>query len=645
MEEIRRLFEGIDLTDLVRRHVESLPLDQPLRQAIFQRVQGLNVEAPLQQAIGSLQIQDIAAKGIDAFLRKLSLDMQAKLAVERRIASLSLKDYIQIEGVDEKVREHISQAISHEDIQRIVETFPVEPLFVRENPRVLLESAIQDHVRKQSCTEILQSAMDAHVASFPLEETLHSHVDAHIKTLPIPEKLAMAVQQSKAHFLDHLKTYVTPELVRPILQECVDEKLTTEMIRNAIVSALKDRIHAEAEAVSSLLRRDAESLIRQELGKVSIRDMIREEIREAIRQPIADIPYAEIVNQTLREEGRLDEKIQSQLTPLLGSLTQETKRKLEERVLSVPLDTLVEHKVASFVNPTLVEVKLEDTLRAIEPRKQFDLASRRVIGELVDRAAVEDAVNKIVAGYDVRGLVRDRIEIQSAVPVQTSSVGLFIKSCSRDGAKLVRCLKSIQQFAEGFAGVCVVTDADDTNVYDGLINRFPFSVKKTAYPAQAKTTCPHGIGFIWMQHVKLNWFTFCNFDIAALLDADAVLTSKLTPDMLMNSNGLWKWGMAAWDSASQSYKAGQDLLLPSEYAHVGSPLRVLTRTSTLAFHKWMRDTHAMSWWDFLITKPTYVWKQGLWGSQPYNAFGAFLTQVYKQDYEFTAYKPLPVQNV
>ena len=639
------MFEGIDLADLVRRHIESLPLEQPLRQAIFQRVQGLNVEAPIQQAIGSLQIQDIATRSMDVHLRKLPLDMQAKLAIERRVASLSLKEYIQIEGLDEKVQQYIAQSIPAEHIQQLLETFPVEPLFLRENPRALLESAIQDYVRKQSCTEVLQSSMDAHIASFPLEEALHTRVDAHIKSLPIPEKLAMAVQQSKAVFLEQLKTYVTPDLIQPILQQCVDEKLTTELIRNVVVGALKDRIHAEAEAVSALLRRDAESLIRQELGKLSIRDMIREEIREAIRKPLADLPYDEIVHQTLREEGRLDEKIQSQLTPLVGSLTQETQRKLHERVSSVPLDTMIEHKIASLVNPTLVEVKLEDTLRSIEPRKQFDIASRRILGELVDRPAIEDAVNKIVAGYDVRGLVRDRIEIQTAPPVQTSSVGLFIKTCARDGAKLVRCLKSIQQYAEGFAGVCVVTDADDTNVYDGLLTRFPMTVKKTAYPSLAKTTCPHGVGFLWMQHVKLNWFTFCNFDIAAILDADAVLTAKLTPDMLMNSNGLWKWGMAAWDSASQSYKAGQDLLLPSEYSHIGSPLRVLTRASTLAFHKWMRDTHATSWWDFLLTKPTYIWKQGLWGSQPYNAFGAFLTQVYKQDYEFTAYKPLPLQNV
>jgi hypothetical protein len=648
MEDVRKLFEGIDIVDLVRTHIESLPLDTLLRQAVAHRMQSVSLEPHIQHAVSTLQLPELTTRVLEQVVRKIPVEAHSKLAVERRVGAVSLTEYIKphLVGLQDQVREHIAAHLPEDRIQQELANFPLEPLFAkelaREQPRELLAAFLKEKVRDLRYTDILQTSIDEHVATFPMEDFFATRVASFLKTLPVDEKLASAVQQSKAVFLDQLNTYVTPELLTPIVDTVVSRKLTSDVIERALLRAMKDRIQTEAESVAALLRRDAQSLLRQELAQLNLRDLLREEIHHAIQPHLSNISYEDRVTDFLREEGRLQERLQSSLPPILNELVAKTERMIESRVSTLPMDTLLDQKLAAQISPTRLEAKLDDSIAALEPRKQLEVSSRRILAELVDRTRIEDAVQKLVSGFDLRGLVKERVEMQTTTT--PSSVGLFIKTCARDGPKMVRCLKSIQAYAEGFAGLCIVTDADDSNVYEGYVTKFPVTVRKTAYPAQAKTTCPHGIGFLWMQNIKLSWYSFCNFDAAVLLDADAVLTAKTSPDTFMGANGLWKWQMGVWDSTSQSYKAGQDMILPCEYAHTGCSARVLTRSATLAFHKWMRDTHTMSWWDFILTKPVYIWKQGLWGSHPYNAFGSFLLGVFKQDYEFTAYKPLPIQN-
>lgn len=96
------------------------------------------------------------------------------------------------------------------------------------------------------------------------------------------------------------------------------------------------------------------------------------------------------------------------------------------------------------------------------------------------------------------------------------SVGIFIKTCSKDLPWLDYCLKSIRKFGSGFAELVVMADEDcrGSSILNGL------RVHYCSVPAN---------GYLYQQVCKLNADRLLNSDLILFVDSDCVFHRPFSP--------------------------------------------------------------------------------------------------------------------
>lgn len=231
-------------------------------------------------------------------------------------------------------------------------------------------------------------------------------------------------------------------------------------------------------------------------------------------------------------------------------------------------------------------------------------------------------------------------------------LGIFIKTCRKDHDWLKYCLRSIEKYAEGFEGVCIVTDDDHKEIYEykDIIKKFPVQINLVEVPKNINHRCQDGVGYIWMQNIKLNWHNYCDYDAVLQIDSDCILTNKISPDTYLTANGLWKWWIRKWEMAEHAivhkYPLERLLQRPTEHEHMLFNGWILDRNATKGFHSWIKKAHGCDWWTYILEKANEDWgvtkdsenwlkvSGGLFsgstrGSSVYNAFGAYVEYVYE----------------
>jgi hypothetical protein len=224
-----------------------------------------------------------------------------------------------------------------------------------------------------------------------------------------------------------------------------------------------------------------------------------------------------------------------------------------------------------------------------------------------------------------------------------TKTGIFIKTCKKDSSWLKSCLFSINKHCSNFDGLCIVTDTDHDEI-DNLIKyikTIPISVHKVEVP-KIKHTCQDGIGYLWMQNIKLMWPDFCDFDSVLHIDSDFVILSNLDKSFY-EINKTWKWFVRPWSHSQRAivHKDPTEKLIQqiSCYEHMPIPGWILDKNITLSFHKWLNTTYGCSWWEYLVYNTKKDWgntvSQGTSrGSSVYNAYGGFLELTKPSNYTF-----------
>lgn len=223
------------------------------------------------------------------------------------------------------------------------------------------------------------------------------------------------------------------------------------------------------------------------------------------------------------------------------------------------------------------------------------------------------------------------------------SLGVFIKTCKKDHEWLIECLKSINTNLIGFQGLCIVTDEDHNNIEIAkkLITTMPIHIYRLPVP-ELNHTCQDGIGYIWMQNIKLTWHKFCDFNAVLQIDSDCIVENTIHPEFY-RINNKWKWLVRPWKYAELAivHQAPLEKLMKTEalYEHMPFPGWIMERKTTEKFHTWLEATHDCVWWDYLLDKTRADWGNNVplgksRGSSIYNAYGGFLELSQSTEYEF-----------
>ena len=222
-----------------------------------------------------------------------------------------------------------------------------------------------------------------------------------------------------------------------------------------------------------------------------------------------------------------------------------------------------------------------------------------------------------------------------------NNIGLFLKTCAKDHAWLKWCLLSIQQNAIDFAGVCIITDKDHQHIkeYDSIIKDINGQVTYLEVPS-VDLKCQDGVGYIWMQNIKLLWHNYCDFDSVLQIDSDCVISSYLNSSYFID-NDRYKWFIRSWAMSqyAQIHRKPLSKIFLQDIKHEHMPYNgwLLTRQDTIDFHNWLNNQHHCSWWGYLTNQAQEDWGTENYdpylrdlgvrqsrGSSVYNAYGGFI---------------------
>ena len=222
---------------------------------------------------------------------------------------------------------------------------------------------------------------------------------------------------------------------------------------------------------------------------------------------------------------------------------------------------------------------------------------------------------------------------------------IFIKTFPKDHVWLKYLLPSIEKYADGFKDVIIVSDAGTKIPPEYLSSIKKIPVRTHYIPVPTPTSkypnIENGVGYLWQQYIKLNWFKLCDSDSVMVLDSDEMLCKPLTPDQLKH-NGKWIWTYRSWKEAgdAQCWKQSTDFILrkntPREaMCETGF---VLTRTVTTNLLNYIYQMHSISnLWE-LVTKK----RMGKFSE--YNIYGSFIHMINHPEYYYNIKKDIPLHN-
>ena len=128
-----------------------------------------------------------------------------------------------------------------------------------------------------------------------------------------------------------------------------------------------------------------------------------------------------------------------------------------------------------------------------------------------------------------------------------NNIDLFLKTYSGDFHKLDLLLCTINKYVIGYRQIIIITDDNDNSNYLDLLSKYKLNVKliKTSIP-KINVHINRGIGYIWQQIVKLNWFMYTDSDCVFILDSDNIFC-KFTDIKTYLENGKKNWFFRNWN--------------------------------------------------------------------------------------------------
>lgn len=208
-------------------------------------------------------------------------------------------------------------------------------------------------------------------------------------------------------------------------------------------------------------------------------------------------------------------------------------------------------------------------------------------------------------------------------------VDIFIKTYHKDFIWLEYCLASIRKFATGFRKVIIVSDDDGNKIPSKFVEGLSADVYYTPVPKVYPDNPSHGIGYLWQQIVKLNWYNYTDADAVLILDSDWMLTVPTKPEDFM-IDGKFTWGYRDWDKVGDAicWKAPTELLLktPVKYEAMSIAGFMLVRNTAINFMTYMCNLHDVkNIWDIFLQK-------NIGSLSEFNLFGTFVEQYDTENY-------------
>lgn len=222
---------------------------------------------------------------------------------------------------------------------------------------------------------------------------------------------------------------------------------------------------------------------------------------------------------------------------------------------------------------------------------------------------------------------------------------IFIKTFPKDHVWLKYLLPSIEKYADGFKDVIIVSDAGTAipPAYLSSIKKIPVHTHyiPVPIPTAEYPIIGMGVGYLWQQYMKLNWFKLCDSDSVMILDSDEMLCNPLTPDQLKH-DGKWVWTYRTWKEAEDGiiWKQPTDYIL-GKNTHYEAMLEtgfVLTRTATTNLLNYICQTQSISnLWELVTKKRMHNFSE-------YNIYGSFIHMINHPDYYYNIRKDIPMHN-
>lgn len=215
---------------------------------------------------------------------------------------------------------------------------------------------------------------------------------------------------------------------------------------------------------------------------------------------------------------------------------------------------------------------------------------------------------------------------------------IFIKTYPGDFIWLEYCIKSIEKFVTGFRKIVIVTDSGTELKID---SKLPIDIIYENLPNETHP-CTIGIGYVWMQCVKLNWYKYTDANYVLQIDSDMMFTDKIDISYYRDDNKI-KWFYRDWSEVGigQGLGCGSVHRNPVNFFikrestrdHMPAPTWILSRKTTELFHKWVEKEWG-SIWDYFNIHSRSLWINNSSGTSEYNMYGNFIEFFYNDEYKF-----------
>jgi hypothetical protein len=210
------------------------------------------------------------------------------------------------------------------------------------------------------------------------------------------------------------------------------------------------------------------------------------------------------------------------------------------------------------------------------------------------------------------------------------STDIFIKTYYKDFIWLEYLLRSIKKFASGFRKIVIISDDDGHLLPEKFKEIFDYTVIYVKVPNVNKHF-DHGIGYIWQQCIKLEWYKYTDADSVIIFDSDEMLSCNTTPDSF-KTNGKYNWFYREWKDAASAivHKESTDKFIRynTEYESMCISGFYFTLNASQKLNEYLNIHYGSSDLLYIMNK------LNLSALSEFNIYGNFIHKIQHSDYNY-----------
>jgi hypothetical protein len=206
---------------------------------------------------------------------------------------------------------------------------------------------------------------------------------------------------------------------------------------------------------------------------------------------------------------------------------------------------------------------------------------------------------------------------------------IFIKTYHKDFVWLEWCLKSIKKFAHGFNTIIIVSDDDGNTLPESFSEIIPFKIFYVGLPEKRPTDVEHGLGYLWQQNIKLQWYDYSDANEVLILDSDEMLTVPTCPDSF-KTDGKFHWFFRDWNDMGNGacWRKSTEEILDCRTKNSGMCITgfILNRETSIALKNHICTVHGThTIWDIFVVKDMRT-------ASEFNIYGCFIENFNRTEY-------------